>query len=267
MHAEEADPDTTLLTGMIYIAGVATNALLDSGATHSFISDGFVKFLDVKPTRLDVSYSVTIPSGEKLSTSGMDWLSKNGVTIDFQQKSVRVRPLGEEEFVFEPSGRSNLPRMISCLQARKLILKECQAFLAGIISASAATSQTVAEVSVVRDFPDVFPDDIAGIPPEREVEFSIELMLGNVPISKAPYGLAPAEMKELKQQIQELLDKGFIRPSCSPWGAPGFSSIAVTLTALTKKNAKFVWSADCQKSFDTLKQALITAPILVMPLG
>ncbi|XP_073279530.1 uncharacterized protein [Primulina huaijiensis] len=122
-------------SGMIYIAGVATNALLDSGATHSFISDGFVKFLDVKPTRLDVSYSVTIPSGEKLSTSsvvrdlslelqghtvyadlivlpmlefdiilGMDWLSKNGVTIDFQQKSVRVRPLGEEEFVFEPSG-------------------------------------------------------------------------------------------------------------------------------------------------------------------
>ncbi|XP_073289565.1 uncharacterized protein [Primulina huaijiensis] len=140
MHAEGADPDTTLLTGMIYIAGVATNALLDSGATHSFISEGFVKFLDVKPTRLDVSYSVTVPSGEKLSTSRMDWLSKNGVTIDFQQKSVRVRPLGEEEFVFEPSGRSNLPQMISCVQARKLILKGCQAFLASIISAPAATS-------------------------------------------------------------------------------------------------------------------------------
>ncbi|XP_073308340.1 uncharacterized protein [Primulina huaijiensis] len=116
MHAEEADLDTTLLTGRIYIAKLVTNALLDSGATHSFISDDFVRFLDVNPTKLDVSYTMIVQSGEKLSTSNvvrdlslelhdhtvyadlivlsipefdiileMDWLSKNGVTIDFQQ--------------------------------------------------------------------------------------------------------------------------------------------------------------------------------------
>lgn len=78
-------------------------------------------------------------------------------------------------------------------------------------------SQLIEDVEAVKDFHDVFPDDVAGIPPEREVKFFIELIPYALPISKAPYRLAPVEMKELKDQIQELLDKGFIRPSFSPW--------------------------------------------------
>ncbi|KAL4014562.1 hypothetical protein IC575_026769 [Cucumis melo] len=73
---------------------------------------------------------------------------------------------------------------------------------------------------VVRDYPDVFPEELPGLPPHREVEFAIELEPGTIPISRAPYRMAPAELKELKVQLQELLDKGFIRPSVSPWGAP-----------------------------------------------
>nr|GEX32679.1 retrotransposon protein, putative, Ty3-gypsy subclass [Tanacetum cinerariifolium] len=73
---------------------------------------------------------------------------------------------------------------------------------------------------IVRDFSDVFPEELPGIPHEREVEFVIELILGTQPISKAPYRMAPIELKELKEQLQELLDLGFIRPSVSPWGAP-----------------------------------------------
>ncbi|XP_073277669.1 uncharacterized protein [Primulina huaijiensis] len=175
---------------MIYIAGVATNALIDFGATHSFISDGFVKFLRDKPTKM------VLPMPEFDIILGMDWLSKNGVSIDFQRKSMRVRLLGEEEFVFESS--NSMPRMISYLQARKLMLRGYQAFLASIISAPVTTSQTVADVPVVRDFPDVFPDDVAGIPPDHQVEFSIDLMSGTMPISKAPYILVLVEMKELK---------------------------------------------------------------------
>ncbi|XP_073271545.1 uncharacterized protein [Primulina huaijiensis] len=214
----------------IFIAGVVTNALLDSKATHSFISDSFVSYLGVKPTRLDVNYSVTGPSGGELSASSvvmdidlelqghtvyadlivllmpefdiiliMDWLSKNGVLIDLQRRSVLVRQLGMEKFVFEPDGYRNLPRMISCVWARMLMYKRCQTFLASIISAPDTTSKSLTDIPVVRDFPDAFPDDIVGILPEREVEFSIDLMPGTVPISKAPYRLAPAEMKESKQ--------------------------------------------------------------------
>ena len=71
----------------------------------------------------------------------------------------------------------------------------------------------------MREFPDVFPEDLSGLPPDREIEFSIDLLPGSSPISKAPYRMAPVELRELKAQLQELLDKGFIRPTVSPWGA------------------------------------------------
>ena len=72
----------------------------------------------------------------------------------------------------------------------------------------------------MKEYPDVFPENLPGLPPDRVVDFSINLLPGTSPISKAPYRMAPAEMKELKDQLQELLSLGFIRPSVSPWGAP-----------------------------------------------
>ena len=78
----------------------------------------------------------------------------------------------------------------------------------------------VEKIPVVREFPYVFPEELSGIPLEREVYLSIEIVSGIVPMSRAPYRMAPMELKELKSQLQELLDKGFIRPSVSPWGAP-----------------------------------------------
>ncbi|GKE08537.1 putative reverse transcriptase domain-containing protein, partial [Tanacetum coccineum] len=78
------------------------------------------------------------------------------------------------------------------------------------------------DVPIVRDFPEVLPEDLSGLPPTRQVEFQIDLMPGVAPIARAPYQLAPSEMKELSEQLQELSNKGFIRPSSSPWGAPVF---------------------------------------------
>ncbi|GKB79707.1 hypothetical protein Tco_0946602 [Tanacetum coccineum] len=75
------------------------------------------------------------------------------------------------------------------------------------------------DVPIVQDFPEVFPEDLPGIPPTRQVEFQIDLVLGVAPVTRAPYRLAPFEMKELLDQLQELSDKGFIRPSSLPWGA------------------------------------------------
>ena len=75
------------------------------------------------------------------------------------------------------------------------------------------------DIPVVKEFLDVFPEDLPGIPIDREIEFSIDLLPRTSSISKTPYWMAPNELKELKEQLQELLDKGFIRPSASPWGA------------------------------------------------
>ncbi|GJT59886.1 putative reverse transcriptase domain-containing protein [Tanacetum coccineum] len=76
------------------------------------------------------------------------------------------------------------------------------------------------DVPVIRDFPEVFPNELPGLPPPRQVEFHIDLIPGAAPVARAPYHLAPTEMKELSKQLQELLEKGFIRLSSSPWGAP-----------------------------------------------
>ncbi|XP_073284841.1 uncharacterized protein, partial [Primulina huaijiensis] len=119
---------------------------------------------------------IMLPMPEFDIILGMDWLHKNRVLIDFQRRSVLVRPLGREQFLFEPDRYFNFPIMISCIQARKLMLRGCQAFIATIISVPEVSSQSVADVPVFRDFSDVFPDDVSCRPPVREVEFLIDLM-------------------------------------------------------------------------------------------
>ncbi|GKD24278.1 putative reverse transcriptase domain-containing protein, partial [Tanacetum coccineum] len=107
------------------------------------------------------------------------------------------------------------PSSIVNLNARKLIRHGCEGYLAAI-------QDTSKETSLLKDQPIVneFPGELPGLPPEREVEFTIELVPGSEPISKAPHCMTPLELQELKEQLQELLDRGFIRPSVSPWGAP-----------------------------------------------
>ncbi|GJZ44006.1 hypothetical protein Tco_0591261 [Tanacetum coccineum] len=130
---------------------------------------------------------------------GMDWLAKYHAVIVCDEKLVRV-PFGDKTLIFHGDGSNNghesRLNIISCTKAQRL-LKECPIFLA-----------------------QVFPEDLPGIPPTRQVEFQIDLIPGAAPVARAPYRLAPSEMKELSDQLKELSDKGFIRPSSSPWGAP-----------------------------------------------
>ncbi|KAL0291293.1 UNVERIFIED_CONTAM: hypothetical protein Sradi_7029400 [Sesamum radiatum] len=102
---------------------------------------------------------------------------------------------------------------------KTLMLEGCEAYLAHVIDAE-KVNPTLGEIPVVRNFPEVFPDDLPGLPPHREVDFTIETLPGVAPIFIAPYRMTPVELQELKKQIEELLEKGFIRPSTSPWGAP-----------------------------------------------
>ncbi|GJW76623.1 hypothetical protein Tco_0138305 [Tanacetum coccineum] len=91
---------------------------------------------------------------------------------------------------------------------------------ARLLMSAKANERKQEEIVMVRDFPEVFPDDLSGLPPIREIEFRIELIPGATPVAKSPYRLAPSELEELSGQLKELQDKGFIRPSSSPWGAP-----------------------------------------------
>ncbi|KAL5822824.1 hypothetical protein ACOSQ4_020724 [Xanthoceras sorbifolium] len=97
--------------------------------------------------------------------------------------------------------------------------KGCEAYLAQVVD-SKKVNVEIQNIPTVCDFTDVFPEELPSFPPQREVEFVIDVVPATSPISIAPYRMAPAELKELKIQLQELLDKGFIRPSVSPWGAP-----------------------------------------------
>ena len=134
-------------------------------------------------------------------------------------KAVRLNlPNGDKIIVYGDKSGDTL-RMVSCIKAQKYLQKKCPAFLAHIVDKGKEVKK-IQDIPEVCDFPDVFPEDLPGLPPQRQVEFRIDLIRGAAPIARAPYRLAPSEMQELSSQLQELLSKGFIKPSFSPWGAP-----------------------------------------------
>ncbi len=108
--------------------------------------------------------------------------------------------------------------MISALRAKCMLQKRCIGFLAYVIDSN-AKEENLEDIPIVKEFPDVFPEDLPSLPLDRKIKFSIELVPGIGPLSKAPYRMAPTELRELKLQLQDLLDKGFVRPSVSLWGA------------------------------------------------
>ena len=111
----------------------------------------------------------------------------------------------------------SVSNVISSMQARRFLRKGCEAFLALVLD-SKREQVNLEDIPVIKEFPNVFPEELPGLPPEREVDLSIKVVLGTNPISRAPYRMTPTELKELTQ-LQGLLDKGFVRPSVSPWGA------------------------------------------------
>ncbi|KAJ0494330.1 putative nucleotidyltransferase, Ribonuclease H [Helianthus annuus] len=150
---------------------------------------------------------------------GIDWLSKHNVTIECRTRRVIFGDPQSPELVFQGTQPRKVLKIISTLKAQKFLSHGCARFLASVKSLS-SEEPTIDSLPVACEYPDVFPKELPGIPPDREVEFTIDLILGAEPISKAPYRMAPLELKELKEQLQELLNLGFIRPSVSPWGAP-----------------------------------------------
>ncbi|GJS37279.1 putative reverse transcriptase domain-containing protein [Tanacetum coccineum] len=157
---------------------------------------------------------------------GMDWLAKYQAVIVCAEKIVRI-PWRNETLIIHGDGsnQGNVTRLniISCTKTQKYMEKGFPIFLAHVTAKEVedkSEKKRLEDVPIVRDFPEVFPEDLPGLPPTRQVEFQIDLVPGAAPVARAPYRLAPSEMKELSEQLKELSDKGFIRPSSSPWGAP-----------------------------------------------
>ncbi|WRX08900.1 Reverse transcriptase domain - like 8 [Theobroma cacao] len=149
----------------------------------------------------------------------MDWLSTHRAKVDSFKKEVILQSSEGAEVVFRGEHRVLPFCVILALKALKLVRKGYPAYLAHVINISREEPK-LENVPVVSEFPYVFLDELLGLPPDREFKFTIDLLSGTAPISIPPYKMASAELKELKVQLKELVDKGFIRPSTSPWGAP-----------------------------------------------
>ncbi|GJU19712.1 putative reverse transcriptase domain-containing protein [Tanacetum coccineum] len=132
---------------------------------------------------------------------------------------VFIRHIHTPEFYLSWFPTGKIYENISDMEHVLYYLTAVEGFLATIMNTTSDVSP-IHDQPIVSEFQDVFPEELPGIPPIRDVEFNIELIPGAEPISKAPYRMAPIELKELKDQLQELLERGFIRPSVSPWGAP-----------------------------------------------
>ena len=238
------------MTGTLSILGDDERVLIDPGATHSFISREYVARVGTTPVPLGCSLEIATPTGESLWPNqmlkgslfsiegqdmeadlilidlkgldvilGMDWLAANYTSMDCLRKEVIFRRPGLPVVVFYGERRREPSGLISAISARCLLQKGCKGYLALVVD-TRSNEARLEDVPVIREFLDVFPDDLPGLPPERDIDFPIDLVPGTAPISLPPYRMASVELKELKAQLQELVDRGFIRPSISPWGAP-----------------------------------------------
>ena len=147
----------------------------------------------------------------------MDWLFQHHVVVDCHAKTVKLGT-GVGISTLTASKNSGIP-IVSAIKARRIIRKGGQGFLAYLINKPQDKTE-LKDVKVVNNFPEVFPEELNSLPPNREIEFVIETIPGVAPFSKTTYRMAPAELKELKDQLQELLEKNFIKPSSLPWRAP-----------------------------------------------
>src|ERR1041385_8724032 len=227
ISVEETTAASDVILGTLPVNHVPASVLFDPGASHSFMSESYALRHEFPFEEMFSPMIIQTP-GSKWQTNtvrhgnqiaieglvflaslialnssdidvilGMDWLSRQNVVFDCKAKSVKLtHPSGQTIDYTSPSSRTQLH------------------------SLNVLPLPDIEDIPVVRDFPDVFPEELPGIPPDRSVEFVVDLIPGTAPISRRPYRMAPREFAELKIQLEASLAKGFIHPSSSPWGCP-----------------------------------------------
>ncbi|XP_075483634.1 uncharacterized protein LOC142523788 [Primulina tabacum] len=149
----------------------------------------------------------------------VDWSAKNNAIVDCKGKKVKLITPNQEKVMYQGKSKKR-KSLLSVSQAWRAMKSGEDIYLTMVSEVKEEVDLKMEDIPIVREFPDVIPEELSATVPNREVEFEINLVLGAAPMSKAPYRMAPAELKELKEQLKELLDKRQIRPSVSPWGAP-----------------------------------------------
>nr|GEY13496.1 putative reverse transcriptase domain-containing protein [Tanacetum cinerariifolium] len=283
---KDAEPQgSNVVTGMFLLNNRYAFVLFDSGSDRSVLDTTFSAMLDINPIKIGASYEVELAYGRVASTNtvlkgctlnlvnhifeidlmpielgtfdiiiGMYWLVKHDAVIVCGKKVVRI-PNGNE----------------------MLIVKSDKRWVAN--EESKSQEKRMEDVPVIHDFPKVFPKEVTGLPPLRQVEFRIDLVPGAAPVVRVPYRLTPSKMKELSVQLQELLEKGFIRLSLSSWGASvlfgkkkdGSFRMCIDYHELNKLNVKNRYHQLCIKEEDIPINAFKTRyghfEFQVMPFG
>ncbi|XP_016706914.1 uncharacterized protein [Gossypium hirsutum] len=220
-HTEASVPYTALIdvgTTHFYVACTITENLripVENTSSRIIVLSPFGQSVGVNKLFRDVllevqgviflEYLIELPFREFDLILGMEWLFKHRVSLDCANKWVVLKTEADKEVEVIGEQRNYLSNVISTLRAEKLVRKSCEAFLA-YVSVSGVGDSSVKDIRTVKDFLDVFPEKLPGLPPKREVEFGIELLHGVAPVSIAPYRMEPKDLIKLKAQIQELLD-------------------------------------------------------------
>ncbi|KAI3753610.1 hypothetical protein L2E82_25669 [Cichorium intybus] len=239
MTVEEARDRPDVITGIFSLNSLRAPMVFDTDASISFISVPFASRINVPVSKMSESLIVDVADGRDVIVNsqyincrleingisflidlkpmttrafdvivGMDWLDDNRANMDFHGKTISVRTPSGSQTLIRGERRFQHISVVSFARARRYTERGALLFMAHVTPIETEHS-TVKNVEIVRDFADVFPDDLPGLPPNRQIEFVIDLVSGAKLIARAPYRLAPFEMEELKKQLQELLDRDY----------------------------------------------------------
>ncbi|GJZ20479.1 putative reverse transcriptase domain-containing protein [Tanacetum coccineum] len=249
LRDRNAHQDPNVVTGMFMLNQHLVKVLFDSGADRSFISISLTSMLNIPSITIDTIYDIEMADENLVRTNtvikgctltllnqpfeidlmpikldsfdvvmGMDWLSKYHAKILCDEKFIHI-PINNETLIIRGDRSKTRLNLISVLQTKLVIISRLSSFY-DPSNGKEIIREEIRRYPVVKEFSDVFPEDLPGLPPVRQVEFQIHLIPGAALVARTPYRLAPSEMQELSNQLQELTDRGFIRLSKSPWGAP-----------------------------------------------
>ena len=228
MKAVEEKDALNMIVGNFYIFETIVHALINPGSTHSYICTTILSLGSLPKSKIEYDILVTNPLGHNFIVNrvyrycpirireyefsrdliecsfrefdvilGMDWLSRHQVVIDCRMKRVTLRTLSGEEVTFIYERSNHLSNVISAAIARTMVQNGCEAYLAYVIDMKKA-EPSLSDIPIVCDYPNVFPEEFPGLPPQREIEFAIDVVPGTTPASITSYRMAGVELKELK---------------------------------------------------------------------